>query len=89
MAILEAIISSSKIALLLSHGCVHLFVSWVLGKAQGTQGGKAFSEDLQWRQKRNVPTNRSNIYDRYLQGLPFVMYSNFDNPILLELSEKN
>lgn len=36
IVILEAIISSSKIALM-SHGCVlHLFVSWVLGKAQGT-----------------------------------------------------
>lgn len=27
--------SSSKIALLMSYGCVHLFVSWMLYKAQG------------------------------------------------------
>lgn len=48
LVILEAIISSSKIASM-SHGCVlHLFVSWMLGKTQGTREEKdAFSDGLQ------------------------------------------
>ena len=49
LVILEAFISSSsKIALLMSYGCVHLFVSWMLYKAQGAWKRKqSFCESSQ------------------------------------------
>lgn len=82
--ILEAIISSSKIALLVSYGCV---LNCELDVGQGTgntrRARQRFSEGLQSRQERHTPPNHRNVCDRYLQGLPVAMYCNLDNFILL------
>lgn len=72
LVILEVIISSSKIPLLMSHGCVlHLFVSWVLDKAQGTGEGKGRALKVYNGEKRETCQQISvtfmiGIYKDYL-----------------------